>query len=142
MVSYGFCTYNETGDLFVDGTGASTPFNLAEMRKDDTRLTNVTVTQPLTLPAGLQWYGRHLAISNDNVIYSFAIRRGSAREVGETPLSNTSEAVQFALQDGTAIVPGVQSNNIDFYRYPRGGTPGKTILLFHAISASVSTRSH
>lgn len=138
MANYGFCAYDDSGDLFVDGTGPSSSFVLAELPRAQAHFSNLRIAQSFDLPAGLQWHGKHLAISNASTIYQYSIRHSSATEVSTTPLDDTTEAVQFAVQGNDAVVPGAQSNNVAFYRYPRGGTPSVTILLFRAISAALS----
>jgi hypothetical protein len=138
MNAYGFCAYDGAGDLFVDGINYSGSFDLVELRRGRTAFQNVGISQSLSAPAGIQWHGRYLTIASGSTIYEFSISRAEATQVGTTPLNDTTDAVQFALQGNTAIVPGAQSDNVAFYRYPTGGTPGKTILLFRAISAALS----
>lgn len=140
MNDYGFCAYDNSGDLFVEGTDDSGSFTLAELRKGQSTLQNVALSQSLTTPAGIQWHGRHLVIASASTLYEFSVSHARATEVGSSPLKDTSEAVQFALQGNVAVVPGVQSYNIAYYRYPGGGTPSITILFFRAISATLSVR--
>lgn len=138
ITDYDFCTYDDSGDLFVDGQGPLSSFALAELPRNQTNLSDVRIDQDLTTPAGLAWYGKHLAISSGSAIYEYSLRHGKANQVHATSLNDTSDAGQFALLGKIAVVPGAQSNNVAFYHYPAGGSPTTMILLFQTISAALS----
>jgi hypothetical protein len=50
----------------------------------------VTLPQYLAFPGGVKWDGEHVAVADGMVpaIYQFVIRKGSATEVGTTPLGS------------------------------------------------------
>ena len=109
---------------------------LAELPKGNGTFTNIGLNQSISLPGGVQWDGKYLAVADQNasVIYQFAISGGAGTAVHATPLgSPASDVFQFYIDGKTVIAPNDYSVgsktawNVLYYHYPAGGTPTRTI---------------
>lgn len=129
------CSFDDKGDLFVDGlTNHFQSFTLAELPKHARHLFVVTLNRQINNVAGVQWDNGRLAVGDPtgpkgySIIYEFAIDGKEGTEVRSTPLRNASKLGPFWVQ-GSRVVGADQTlgANIQFWKYPRGGHPIKTI---------------
>jgi hypothetical protein len=137
VLRYYLCGYDEKGNLYVDGVSPGRgSFELAELPKGSGTLTNISLNQNISLPGGVQWDGKYLAVADQNtsVIYQFRIRRSSGTKVHSTPLGSPAfDVFQFYIDGGTVIAPNDYSVgsktawDVLYYRYPAGDTPTRTI---------------
>jgi hypothetical protein len=146
-----FCTYDDGGNLFIDGFGAEGPVAIAELKKGAATVTNIGLNVEAGWAGGLEWDGKYLALGdqfankfvksqpNVNVIYQLSIQNGSADVVKTVPLASGSDVVQFALQGKTVIGPDASNEDVGFWKYPDGGSPTKSIGGFYEpVGAAVS----
>jgi hypothetical protein len=147
-----FCTYDNAGNLFIDGFNSAGAVVIGEFKKGTTTLTTISLNVKAGWAGGLEWDGKHLALGdqyankfvksqpNVNVIYQLSIQNDGIAEVVKTvPLASASDVVQFWLQDKTAIGPDTSSEDVGFWIYPRGGSPTKSIGGFYEpVGAAVS----
>ena len=141
MPLFYFCTYDDTGNLFVDGSGQySQSFNVAELPKGKKKFINLTVDQYIDYPGGIQWDGTYLAIGDryDNLIREYEVNGRNATEFSQTLLNGTTGALGFLVQKRQVIVPGSTSASVDFYKYPAGGAPTKSLDLNYGLPTSVA----
>ncbi len=130
---YYFCGYDGSGNLFVDGTDDRSDFLFAQLAVGTKKFTPVTLDQPITFPAGVQWDGTHLAvgdqvnISGPSEVYEFTMNGSTGTKVGSTPLANSCDVLQFWIAGATVVVPNDCSPNVMFFNYPAGGQSTKTI---------------
>lgn len=140
-----FCSYNDRGNLFVDGLTApgSGHFGLAALPKGASQLKNIAVSQYISYPGGVEWDGKHVAVGDQNrpVIYQLAIARGRGTVVGTTHMGSGARSVkQFWIQGQTLIAPntipghGGYGSKALLYHYPAGGKAFKEISK-HVIAA-------
>ena len=124
-----FCSYDDAGNLFVDGVTSGSAFTFAELPSGGTSFSNVTLNQTISEPGGVQWDGKYVAIigQNTNVIYQFTISGSSGTEVGSTPLNGASDVVEFWKQGAKVIGPDVGAGDVGIWKYPAGGNPTKTL---------------
>jgi len=133
ILRYAYCTYDDAGNLFVDGEpaqGYGDNFELAELPRDQTSLQAVTLQGGLPWSAALQWDGKYLTVGQ-NVrpqILRYTIAGGDGTYVGSTPLTDSYDAMQFVIAGNKAIVVNryyvdryVTKWNVLVYRYPQGG---------------------
>lgn len=135
-----FCAYDAQGNLFVDGYSDKGQFMLAELPKNSSTFTTITLDRKIVAPGAMQWYGKDLAIedyyqskSSPPVIYRFAITGSSGHGVGATKLVNGLVYGQFLIL-GRSVVIGPQGYNsawgLGFWRFPAGGAPLRTISTY------------
>jgi DNA-binding beta-propeller fold protein YncE len=135
-----FCGYDDSGDLFLDGTNNGL-FVLAELAKGKTTFTEITVSQTISVPGNVQWDGEHVAVGDqaNPVVYEFTVKSGKATNAGSTTLTGSNGIVQFWIQGSNIIGPVSHDGNVMFWKYPAGGNPKKTISpLGDPIGAAVS----
>ncbi|MGA8533352.1 MAG: hypothetical protein WB615_04535 [Candidatus Tumulicola sp.] len=134
---YYLCGYDDTGNLYVDGISPGRGnFELAELAKGSGIFTSISLNQHISLPGGVQWDGKYLAVADQNasVIYQFTISGGIGTEVHATPLGSPAfDVFQFYIDGRTVIVPNDYSKDsktawdVLYYHYSGGGTPKRTI---------------
>jgi hypothetical protein len=157
---FDFCSYDATGDLFADGDGY-----LTELPVGRQSLSNITLDQSIG-PSSIQWVSAYQAFvvadfsggpRAPNYIYQVQISGSmgtvSSPTILKTKRDRSSRDVQFWTGDGRIIGPGVVRGNpalLDFWHYPKGGWPRKTIhrpdgaaLDLYGVAVSrASARSH
>jgi len=126
---YFFCSFDNNGNLFVNGYSSGSAVTFAELHRQHHRFTTLTLQQTIVHPAGIEWYGNYLAVGDLFVpeIYEFTIHHHTGIEVSSTPLNGVGGgAGQFFIDGKTVIVPvGSSPGTIGYWPYPSGGTPIK-----------------
>ena len=133
---YFLCSYDNNGNLFVDGLSAAGTghFIFGELAKASATLNTVALNKYIGFPGGVQWDGKHVVIGDQSssVIYRFVVSGNNGTEVGETSLgSNVGDVFQFFIRNDTIIVPNQCESsctgNVLYYHYPTGGPAVKKI---------------
>ena len=143
-----FCTYDDHGDLFVDGGRTSgNAFLVEELPSGGGGLIAIKTKPSLQYPGGMQWLGNHLLIGdlNHGIVYQFSVKDGKAHETGSTPLTGSPNIEQFLVTGSRIIVPsgnvGEKSGWVNFYPYPAGGLPTRNLPNFGLPYAAVISRA-
>jgi hypothetical protein len=137
-----FCTYDDSGDLFVDGFGLTGRAALSELAKGAATLASLRLQPQVGWAAGLAWDGQHVAMGDSvadkfmpsqppNVIYLLTVGQGLAQLDQTMPLGGAGDVVQFWLHGKTVIAPDARNEDVGFFRYPQGGNPTKMIGGFY-----------
>ncbi len=128
MDNVGYCDYDNKGNLFVDGL-TDGKFAFAEIPAGSTTFRNITLSQPIGSPGGVQWDGTHIAVGDKviNVIYEFIIKGKKGTEVGTTPLIGAVEVDDFWIDRPNVIGPDFGTGDVGIWAYPSGGSPKKVI---------------
>lgn len=153
IYQYGYCTYDQHGNLYLDGITPPTDNpQVAELHKGSRTFKNITLDQSLNgnNVSALQWDGQHLAITSQDsgVIYQFAINGSRGTKVGTITLNGIMYVLDFYIQStpqGHSMYAAVYENQslgyVGVYRYPAGGAPSKK---FYAVidpwAATVSSK--
>ncbi len=141
-----FCTYDASGNLFVDGLDKSGAFHLFRLGSSGS-LQEISVNQSVGFPGGMAWDGANLAVGDRyyenrhvSAIYRLAVSGSTATLVGTTPLGGTCDVTQFAIGGGDVIAPDVCRNDAGLYHYPhaRGGVLNDIGGLAYPLSAAIS----
>jgi hypothetical protein len=139
-----FCGYDDKGNLFIDGSNLSAQFVLLELAKGGRGFRTYSLTQMVENAGGVQWDGKYVAISDRGagVIYRTTTTGKVAQVVR---LKGGPQIDGFWLAGATLIGPNAQSGGaVDFWHYPAGGPPSKTMRVFLdplgvTVSASAGT---
>jgi hypothetical protein len=133
-----YCTYDEQGNLFQDGTAdLDSGFALSELPKGRKAFVGITINQGINGPGAMQWKSNSLTVADrgDNssgepaVIYRFTINGSEGTEAGETTLANSTAYAQFWIQGNRIVGPeGGSKGSIGLWQYPAGGAPSKSIV--------------
>ena len=141
MYTYWFLSYDNAGNLFVDGSAsrASVEFRYAELPRGRKQMKPIVLKGgSIASPGNVQWDGNHITIGDqDNaVIY----QTKGARIVGSTPLTGSSDVVGYFIDGGTVICPDAGNGTVEFYNYPAGGAPIGSITGFDRPVGAVVSR--
>lgn len=141
IAQFGFCTYDDAGNLYAGGTGDD---SFAELVKGAKKLTPLSLNVNIASASPMQWDGQDLAIVDGvpgSLIYRFKISGSSGTEVGLLKLRGANQIGDFTIQGSTLYAPVYNKNEVQTYAYPRGGKIIQTFLGFDDPSATViSTR--
>jgi hypothetical protein len=136
--SFLFCTYDGSGNLFVDGMrpGARPGhpyghFGLSELPKGTSRVRKISLRNSLEPYGGwqLQWDGTYLAIAEgwNNLIPRFTIRGNVAHYVDTVKLDQMGYVAWFWIHGSKIIGVAFWQTEIQLYHYPAAGDPLKTL---------------
>ncbi len=109
IFSYGYCTYDNAGNLFLDGTpahGYGYNYELAELARGAKSLEAVNLEYGVSWGGALQWDGQYLAVGQPVLpqIQRYAIGGQYGTYVGSTPLTDAYDAFQFVIAGRKTIV--------------------------------------
>lgn len=135
------CTYDNAGDLFVEGITGSFGFGgIVELRKGGQRLRPVQWNGGPPHVSSIQWDGHYLAVLSNGVpsyepatVYRYSVSGRQATLVGTVKLEGAGYVGQFWIEGTTIVVPslgryGSGLSAILFYDYPAGGNPTKVLV--------------
>lgn len=128
-----YCGYDNKGDLFVDGVTNNSKFAFAGLFKSTSGFKSIPLNQSITLPGGVQWDGKYLAVGSNrapSTIYRFEVRQGSGKRVGSVPLNDSKRVYQFFIDGKSVINPDHllgRKGVVQFYSYPTGGHATRTL---------------
>jgi hypothetical protein len=133
-----FCSYDPSGNLFVDGDqSGSSGFQLAELPHGSATFTNISISQTITVPGGVQRSGKYVAVADENgpgngVIYQFSINGSAGTEVSSTTLDSSQNIHQFWIDPAgnRVVAPSASLSTVGFWKFPAGGNPTKTLRGF------------
>ena len=134
-----FCTYDDKGDLFADGR--SDGFVFVELPKHGHNLREITLDQKFSFfPGGVQWDGRHAVVGDQNAsdVYEFSIHGKTGTEMGTTPLTGAHNVMSFWLARNRIIAPDNTYGDVEFYKFPTGGSPVKSFSISGPTGVTVS----
>ena len=128
---YWSLTYDDKGNLFVEGGSKDGSAHLLELPKGDTQIKEVAWSgahRPLV--GSIQWDGKYLAAESPRTstspatIYRYAVNGRQAAFVGKTALTGAGSHLQSWIGGGQAVVPSqgsLEANGVTLYDYPGGG---------------------
>lgn len=135
------CTYDDSGNLFVGGTGKTKryPLRLYELPPKQRTFINIQLPHirwPSTTPGDIHWDGKNLAWANgEDSIYRLAVSGSAATIAGVTKLNGAQYPALFWVQGGSIVAPAV--GEIKIWNYPSGGNATATIHGFGYVVVSV-----
>ncbi|MGA8796316.1 MAG: hypothetical protein WB526_04515 [Candidatus Cybelea sp.] len=127
MDYFGYCGYDDAGNLFADGSGKY-QLALAELPAGGTSLIDISVSQSIGNPGQVQWDGSYITVQDEAApgsIYQLEVSGSTATIAGVTKLDGITHFADASwIQGHTVLVgskPGRKPMNIRFWRYPQGG---------------------
>jgi hypothetical protein len=150
MFYMAFCSFDDKGNLFVDGYGPGPSYGdaLAELPSGGASFKNIELQlPPNSSMLGVQWDGSHVAIGDwdggkyADVIYQFAIAHKKAKLAGSTSLTGSEYIRQFWIAGTNVIGPDIDMKDVGIWNYPAGGAPIATLTGFSSPVGSVVSRA-
>jgi hypothetical protein len=130
-----FCTYDNLGNIFVDGFKGS-QFGIAELPHNATAFINFTVSRNIPTAEQIQWDGQYLAVETriSPEIDQIRVEGSNAKIVNTVKLKGAGHrATQSWIQNAKIAVPtavGHRALDVFVWSYPTGGEPIKRIKGF------------
>jgi hypothetical protein len=139
-----FCGYDDKGNLYVDGKTNDEAFAFAELRKHGSTFTSITLNEKVYFPGGVQWDGKYVTVGDQeyddreaSAIYQTTGSGGKV--VGTTLLSSAQDVIGYWIDGKTVVGADTALNDVEFYKYPKGGSATKTLTGFNEpVSVAVS----
>ena len=123
MTSYSFLDYDTSGNLYVDGYGAGSSFQLAELPAGGSTLNSITVSGLGSGDhgaGGLVWDGHDLAVADglSDVIYRIAISGSSGTILNTWHVAGwkVHDEPVFAIDGKKLLFP--ENGKVEFFSYP------------------------
>jgi hypothetical protein len=134
------CSYDASGDLFIDGRTQSNQIVLAELAKGTSEFKNITLDYNLTTAGTVQWDGKYLAVGDEDntLIRRFSIQDFNGTQVGSLTLSGPSSLAQFWIEGSIVIGADWSDSQVGFWNYPDGGSEIKDLNMSKPLGATVS----
>jgi hypothetical protein len=131
MTEYSFITYDDNGDLFVDGVRSDGGFALAKLPKGGSKFVNITLTR-VRRPGALAWDSPELAVGDADpfrqALQIYHLTDG--KPSGHTQLMDNCGALgDFTLYGDSVVALDPSCATAGIFNYPGGGLPTKEIKL-------------
>jgi hypothetical protein len=132
------CTYDDEGNLFVDGSDGHAQFALAELPRKSKSFVPISLDESIVAAGGLHWDGTYLAVDDQgagyqgSTVYRFAISGSSGTTVSKVALRGSRDVDDFWIDGNKLIGPdqGVSSAVVRVWKYPSGGKPQRSFGSF------------
>lgn len=138
-----YCTYDADGNLFVDGMNSSAQGAIVELPKGKSSFKAISLNKAIDGFRAIQWDGKALAVeatqgSGEITIYRFRVTGSSGTVIGTTTLRTNYNVesrrgnAEFWIRgnhilEGTNDSSGSKPSYLQFWKYPEGGDPYKTV---------------
>jgi hypothetical protein len=125
-----YCSYDGSGNLFVDGYSYyqyNNHFLLAELPRGKKHFTDIRLNETLYTPTGVQWDGKYIVVgdgSKHQAVYRVDVM-GSQGIIKRT-ISLADPPEGFWIR-GERLINANYYNQVEFFRYPAGGSASKNI---------------
>ena len=125
--SYDYCSYDDQGNLFVNGAKGSKHFPLAELPSGGSSLQTTTLDEKIGKVGGLQWDGQYLALGDslNHVVYQMSVSSGQATTQSTTHFKGWSglfKPIEPLAIDNGEIVLTISKRQTGAYKFPAGGS--------------------
>jgi hypothetical protein len=122
-----FVGYDASGNLFLDGTNPGGTFQFGEVAANGNSITPITLSGgSIQFPGGVQADSAgNIAIGDQDGGVIYQTTNGAI--TGSTPLTGSSDVVQYFIDGSTVVGPDAGNANVELYSYPAGGSPTQTI---------------
>lgn len=139
--AYYFCSYDDKGNLFFDGADVnSNHTEFAELPKGSGSFKAITLDKSIGYPGAVQWDGTDMAVEDtlSRILYRFKITGSRGQSVGSARFADDRSTLvhQFWIQGNTIVMPyGTAPRSVRLvgrWRYPRGGSPVKSMTIERA----------
>jgi DNA-binding beta-propeller fold protein YncE len=150
--NYMYVTFDDSGNLFLDGFGAYNNFALAELPAGAKSMTPITIDRDISpgSTGDVKWDGKYVAVADAgaNAIYRIVVNGTKGKTIGTTSLQGIDSGYLAHIcfpkvtrrtgEAGRVILPN--STSVGFWAYPAGGNMKRRVAksLLFALGAAVS----
>lgn len=143
FAAYDYCGYDDSGNLFIDGTNHLGHFIFSELPSGGGRFIDIALHR-IVVPGPVKWDGKYVAVGEvGRSISEFSISGSTATHVGTTDLGDANPHIMAfwipkfgenrVNPQGKHIVAASHFNDrfepgvVQIWAYPAGGAPRHTI---------------
>lgn len=128
---YWWCTYDENGNLYVDGYNEGGAYPFGELAKGSSSFAGITFNAQFDA-LSLQWDDGDLIVATGNgkkspeEIYRIQVSGSTGTIVGSTALHSRRNGTangQYLIDSHRIVGPAHPTNLLGLWHYPRGGSP-------------------
>jgi|HubBroStandDraft_4_1064222.scaffolds.fasta_scaffold00010_84 hypothetical protein len=127
ITSYFSCGYDNSGNLFLDGSNASTPFIFAELPVGSSTFQEYALSEPVKSPGSVQWDGRYVAVGAYGARHIYRVKvAGSSATIVSAVTLETLKTPNFTFWlQGSSVLTAANPHrgSVGIWKYPRGGKP-------------------
>jgi hypothetical protein len=131
---YWYCSYDNTGNLFVSGRKfLSGGQDFAELSHGSSDFQDLSI--PFPVGGGMQWDGEYVAVASEvngenAQIYRLSVSGSTVTVEGTVPISRGKHKVNLAgpIWIGDRRIAAPLQHSVAFWNYPTGGLPVKEKL--------------
>jgi hypothetical protein len=129
LTSSYFPTYDNKGDLFVDGVTQSDTYGVVEMASGSSSFKAVTLNNSIEFPGEMQWDGKYVTLNDQEAhgIYQYTCSDDSCTSNNTVELDGTSDCVQTWISGKYVYCPDFPNEVADVFAYPAGGSAIATL---------------
>lgn len=123
---YRSASYDDDGNLFVDGSSGEGTAKFAELPRGSSTFTNIALKPAIDHPTVVQWDGAHFAIGmqRSSLIRRVEVSGSHGKIVGTTSLGKCTYTDFFISGEKIAAACG---GDIVIFKYPSGGSPVRVL---------------
>jgi hypothetical protein len=139
--AYFFCSYDDHGDIFVDGADTNSYHTeFAELPNGSGSFKAIALDKTIGFPGGVQWDGTYMAVQDteSRVLFRFKITGSRGKSAGAVRFKSDRSTLlhQFWIAGHAIVTPyGTFSRlvrDVGSWPYPAGGSLTKSIGVAHA----------
>jgi len=119
-----YLTYDDRGDLFVDGEDAEFEnFVLVELPAGSKNFKTIALDRTPAFPGGIQWDGQYLAVADQDYphIFRFAISGDYGTTQSVVTLNGAADIGEFWDLGSSIVVADMVNRDVSVWNYPGGG---------------------
>jgi hypothetical protein len=124
-----FDGYDNKGNLFFDGPGGGTDFQLDEIPKGSTKVQTIVTSNTVSFAGSVQWDGTYVTVEDQRAskIYRYTISGTKATLKGTVTLKGASNCTQTWIAGDVVFCADSGNDDGEVFKYPAGGAP-KAVL--------------
>jgi len=139
--AYFFCSYDDRGNLFVDGADSNSYHTeFAELPNGKTSFKTIRLDKLIGFPGAVQWDGTYMALQDtiSRILYRFKITGSNGKSAGAVrfKVDRSTLIHQFWIQGDAIAMPYGKVSRlvrvVGHWPYPAGGSPNKSKALANA----------
>jgi hypothetical protein len=120
-----FGTFDNKGDLFVDGFNDEGVPSVSEMPSGSSTFHLITLPNSIEFPGNIQWDGTYVTVNDQEAyaIYRYSVSGSTATLEGTVSYSDAGDCDDTWIYKGYFLCPDYEDSNAKVYAYPGGGAP-------------------
>jgi len=135
-----FCGYDNKGTLWISGLNSSYAAVLASLTGKGKIKSSAVSGATISFPGSTEYDGKQMTTGDQEGAIAYQLKK--FKVTGNTPLTGSSDIVQYWIDGGTSLIgPDAGNADVEIYAYPKGGSATQTLTGFsEPIGAAVTAK--